>query len=77
MGMLEAGQLMSDAYSTADAGPEPTLTLKLSDGNNFYCSACHDCIASIGNGRFIIGSLRELVEMFRNHVERLHGRIGT
>jgi|HubBroStandDraft_6_1064221.scaffolds.fasta_scaffold2690380_2 hypothetical protein len=54
MGMLEAGQLMSDAYSTAEAGPEPTLTLKLSDGNKFYCSACHDCIASIGNGRFIM-----------------------
>ena len=71
--MLEAGRaIMSHANPSAEVGPEPTLTLKLSDGNEFYCSACHTSIASLGNGRFIVGPLRELVEMFRNHVERFH-----
>jgi hypothetical protein len=40
--------MVDDANSSAEAGPEPTLTLKLSDGNEFYCSACPNRIASIG-----------------------------
>jgi hypothetical protein len=34
--------------------PEPTLTFRLSDRNEFHCSACGHEIASAHNSRFIV-----------------------
>jgi hypothetical protein len=51
---------------------EPELVFKLSDQNEFYCSACGSTVASIGNGRFVIGGIPGLIAAFKEHVERYH-----
>jgi hypothetical protein len=49
---------------------EPELVFKLSDQNEFYCSACGCAVASIGNGRFVVSGLPDLIVLFKQHVER-------
>lgn len=56
----------------ANSSPEPMLTFKLSDKNDFYCSACQQPVASLGNGRFIVATLHDLIAVFREHVRRCH-----
>lgn len=52
---------------------EPTLIFRLSDENEFHCSACGNPVASLGNGRFIVGTgIRDLIAAFREHVGRYH-----
>jgi hypothetical protein len=51
---------------------EPELIFRLSDQNEFYCSACGDTVASLGNGRFAIGGIPGLIAAFREHVQRQH-----
>ena len=52
---------------------EPVLTFKLSDVNEFRCSACDQEIRSLGgNGRFIVVGIQDLVETFKLHVEQCH-----
>jgi hypothetical protein len=63
---------MRDANPSDDVDSEPTLTLQLSDENEFYCSACQNSIASIGNGRFIVSGIPDLIAIFREHVDRYH-----
>lgn len=51
---------------------EPELIFKLSNQSEFYCSACGDTIASVGNARFVTVGLADLIESFREHVKRVH-----
>ena len=57
---------------TTPAESEPMLTFKLSDENEFRCSACQIPIASFGNGRFVVAGLPDLIAAFRDHVARYH-----
>ncbi len=52
---------------------EPTLTFKLSE-NDFRCSACQVTIASVGNGRFVVAGLTDLIAAFRDHVAHYHAK---
>ena len=51
---------------------EPTLTIKDSDGIEFYCSECRNCVASFANGRKPDVALRDLAELFRSHIKEHH-----
>ena len=51
---------------------EPMLTFKLSDKTEFRCSICQNAVASVGNGRFVIVGLPDLIAAFREHVRRYH-----
>jgi len=53
--------------------PEPT-TFKLSDETKFRCSACQSPIASVGNDRFVMVGLADLIAAFRDHVRRYHAK---
>ena len=48
------------------------LTFKLSEVNTFRCSACEQEIGSLGNGRFVIGGIADLIAIFKIHVEQNH-----
>ncbi len=52
--------------------PEPMLTFKLSDLNEFQCSACGKEVVSLHNGRFIVAGIPDLIATFRKHVELCH-----
>jgi len=54
--------------------PEPLLTLKLSDRNEFHCSACQRSVTSVGNGRFVVVGITDLIASFEEHVSRFHGK---
>ena len=51
---------------------EPELIFKLSARNEFYCSACGNTVASVGNARFVVDGLSDLIEAFATHVEHFH-----
>lgn len=54
---------------------EPELIFRLSDQNEFYCSACGGTIASISNARFVVGDgIPGLIAAFKEHVEHHHPR---
>jgi hypothetical protein len=50
------------------------LTFKLSDRDEFHCSACGIGVASVHNNRFVVSGQADLIATFREHVGRLpHG----
>jgi hypothetical protein len=51
---------------------EPMLTFKLSDRDEFRCSAYGVAVASIHNSRFVVSGLADPIAMFREHVGRYH-----
>jgi len=55
-------------------GFEPVLTFKISNVNEFRCSACDAMIASIDNGRFVVSGLADLIDAFKDHVARFHSK---
>jgi hypothetical protein len=52
--------------------PEPMLTFKLSDRNEYNCSACGHEVASAHNSRFIVAHITDLIAAFKTHVEQCH-----
>jgi|HubBroStandDraft_2_1064218.scaffolds.fasta_scaffold1648732_1 hypothetical protein len=52
--------------------PEPMLTFKLSDRNEFHCSACGQEVASAYNSRFIVDRVADLIATFKVDVEQCH-----
>ena len=52
--------------------PEPTLTFRISDRNEFHCSARGHEIASAHNSRFIVDRVADLIATFKVDVEQCH-----
>jgi hypothetical protein len=44
---------------------EPTLTIKLSDRNEFHCSVCGHEVISAPNSRFIVNRVTDLIAAFK------------
>ena len=58
------------------ANSESEATFKLSE-NEFHCSACQITIASVGNGRFVVAGLADLIAAFRDHVAHYHAKAAS
>ena len=57
--------------------PEPMLTFRLSDLNEFHCSSCGHEVASAHNSRFIVDRVTDLIAAFKTHVELRHSSPGV
>jgi hypothetical protein len=51
---------------------EPMLTFRLSEGNEFRCSACGHAVVQLGNARFVVSGIPDLIAAFKEHVGRVH-----
>jgi hypothetical protein len=51
---------------------EPLLTFKLSEADEFRCSACGHAVVQLGNARFVVSGIPDLIAAFKEHVGRVH-----